>query len=131
MRKDTIQIGINDAGNYVLGEFRDPDTNQWMAYVWRNDDGTINEASYTESYRKKHGLGKFASQTNQTSTQSNSNTKQKKEKSSKSGDGCLMKIIKAPFKLLGWVLKLLWWVIVNVLKLIGIGFILEKLTEDD
>lgn len=88
------------------------------ARVTYNDDGSINEKeTYSTKYYKE--LHK----------QDGSKNKKKKEKSKKSNskkesDSCLVKILKAPF-------RLLWWIIKFVLKICGIWFIISIFTGDD
>ena len=106
---EEIKIDRHDGWKYSNTAGTNGD--DYYAKVLVNDDGSIAEESYSKAYREKIGKGKETGSIKQSSTKV------------KSGDGCLMKLIKAPF-------KCLWWLIVNVLKVVGIGFFLEWLTKD-
>ncbi|MBR6456863.1 MAG: hypothetical protein IKS72_08090, partial [Prevotella sp.] len=82
------------------------------ARMYINDNGEIE--GYTEEYLKKLELDK------------KSEKKEKKSKVNKSGkkkDGCLSKCLKAPF-------KLLWWIIKNVLIIVSLGMLSDYLNSE-
>ena len=84
------------------------------AKVWYNRDGGIDDnLTYSEAYKRQMGIG---------------GSKGKKVKSSKIVDGkkkegCITKILKAPF-------RLLWWVVKQVLIIVTFGY-LSGVFDDD
>ena len=68
----------------------------FYAKLTMNDDGTIAKESYSKAYRKQQQ--KYKLQSSKEETRNN-------KKKEKNGEGCLAKILKAPFRLLWWLLK--------------------------
>ena len=88
---------------------------KFYAKMYFNDDGSLNEKlTYSKSYYKKLHPDKPEK------------TKEKKEKTTevKKKEGCLKKILLAPFRLIWWLLKM-------ILKLIGLSFLLSLLGQDE
>ena len=88
---------------------------KFYAKMYFNDDGSLNEKlTYSKSYYKKLHPDKPEK------------NKEKKEKTTevKKKEGCLKKILLAPFRLIWWLLKM-------ILKLIGLSFLLSLLGQDE
>ena len=86
--------------------------------VYYKSDGSIDEdKTYTSTYRNK--LAEQRGQQTQ-DTKSKGKTEEKKE-------GCLMKIIKAPFRLIWWLLK---FILKTVLTILTLGLISNFLNKD-
>lgn len=86
--------------------------------VYYKSDGSIDEEkTYTSTYRNE--LAEQRGQQTQ-DTKSKGKTEEKKE-------SCLMKIIKAPFRLIWWLLK---FILKTVLTILTLGLISNFLNKD-
>ena len=74
----------------------------------------IPEMTYTEKYCRENKLGKYSE--NNDAPSANSNKPKESNPEKKEGDGCLVKILKSPF-------KLLWWVIKKILGILTLGLL--------
>jgi hypothetical protein len=110
MRQERIEIDAHDVWKYqstqTYAEGRSAD-------VYYKDDGSLDEdLTYSNYYKsKRQGEEKKATISSSEATHvmdDNSSRKKKKKNKNKkdSNDGCLGKILKAPFKLLWWIIKL-------------------------
>lgn len=115
MRSEQIKLGKenwNDHLNYKGNSSKGGDLYVTVHY---NDDGTIDKKrTYTKEYLKK---------LEEEEDGTNKKEKKKKDTTGRKKDGCLAKIIKAPF-------KLLWWLIKIVLKILTFGLIASILDDD-
>lgn len=78
----------------------------YKARIFVNDDGSVDGASYSNQYKKEM-----------------KKSKKEARKSGEKKEGCLMKIIKAPF-------RLLWWIFKTFLVIITCG-LLKSYLEDE
>lgn len=105
----TIKIDPKDSWmySYVSGG-----SNGFEAKIFTDGNGNILESTYSKEYRKR--LKK----------EGKKEGKPKRVEKENDGDGCLMKIIKAPF-------KLIWWIIKNVLIIVSLGMLSSWLNSDE
>jgi len=109
--KRRIKIERKDAYKYKVSG------GDW-AEAWFDEDGNIvEESTYTEHYLKELR-----------GTNGNSENRKKKKVTTDEPekDGCLMKMVKAPFKYLG---KALWWLTKQVLGILTLGMLSSLLND--
>lgn len=95
---------------------------KFYAKMYYNDDGSLNEElTYSKSYYKE--LHPENSGKNKEEKVTKGKKKKEKTKDGKK-EGCLKKILLAPFRLIWWLLKM-------ILKLIGLSFILSLMGQDE
>ena len=78
-------------------------TNGVRARVWVDDDGNISKDSYSREYNKK--LEDEDSKGNDEKPDKNGKGDKGNEGKDEKKEGCLAKILKAPFRLLWWLTK--------------------------
>ena len=89
------------------------------ARVYIDDKGNISDQSYSVRYREKDDINDKPEKKDK-----NKSSKEKKSKEGKEKDGCLKKLLKAPF-------RLLWWLIKKVLVILSLGILSGVLNSDD
>lgn len=82
----------------------------FYARVLINDKGEIDESSYSESYQRRMNPPQV--------TEKVIHIKETTKK-----EGCIKKIIKAPF-------RLLWWIIKQVLIIVSVGMLADWLNDN-
>lgn len=87
--------------------------------LYIDDNGAIENSSYSDTYLKENGLGKYAvkEESDQQQPVSQKKTKEKKKSS------FTRKLLLAP-------LKLIWWLFKCLLKLIGLSFLISLFSDN-
>lgn len=87
--------------------------------IYIDDNGLIDNSTYSDTYLKENGLGKYAvkEESDQQEPVAQKKTKEKKKSSFK------RKLLLAP-------LKLIWWLIKFLLKLIGLSFLISLFSDN-
>ena len=91
-------------------------TNGVRARVWVDDDGNISKDSYSREYNKK--LEDEDSKGNDEKPDKNGKGDKGNEGKDEKKEGCLAKILKAPFRLLWWLTK---FILKNALVILTFG----------
>ena len=110
------EINIDRSEGWKYQTTLENSSDGYRAKVYVDDDGKISQESYSRQYireKNKEELGK--------NNEKEGKDKKGKGKISKSGDkkeGCLAKIIKAPFRFLWWLIKL---ILKNALVILTFG----------
>lgn len=85
----------------------------YYARVYVDDEGNISKSSYSNEYNKKQG-----------NDEKPNNKGKGNKKKDKKNEGCLTKILKAPF-------RLLWWLLKKALVILTFGILSDWLDKED
>lgn len=102
------------SGKYAYASHKAGEDGGYFAKVFTDKDGNIEKGSYSSSYQKSLEEKEKKEKKEMKTSSSNSENK----------DGCLMKIIKAPF-------KFLWWILKQILGVLTLGLISSWLNGDN
>lgn len=113
-----IRINQHDLWKYSNAYLKAGENGGAFARIHYHEDGSINEEwTYSKTYRDElHGKD------NIDNTEKESDSSETTEK-----EGCLMKMIKAPFK---WLLQALWWLTKKILGILTLGLLSSWLNDD-
>ncbi len=120
------------SGKYKYSSYRGQE--EYFVKIWYNDDGSINEEyTYIEPYlakKRKQEEDQNVEDKTDKKTKKKKEKKNKKNKKSESNsdeDGCLTKILKAPFKGIWWLIKK---ILLFILSIVTLGLINKYLKDE-
>ena len=107
------EINIDRSEGWKYQTTLDNSSDGYRAKVWVDDNGNISQESYSRQYireKNKEELGK--------NSDKEGKGKKGNGKSGEKKEGCLTKIIKAPFRFLWWLIK---FILKNALVILTFG----------
>ncbi len=118
------EINIDRSEGWKYQTTLDNSTDGYRAKVYVDDNGEISKDSYSREYNNKNGK---ADKGKEAKGKGNKN-KGSKGSVGKEKEGCLTKIIKAPFRFLWWLIKLIFK---NALVILTFGIANGWFDKDD
>lgn len=118
------EINIDRSEGWKYQTTLDNSTDGYRAKVYVDDNGEISKDSYSREYNEKNGKGDKGKDAKGKGKES----KGSKGSAGKEKEGCLIKIIKAPFRFLWWLIK---FIFKNALVILTFGIANGWFDKDD
>ena len=118
------EINIDRSEGWKYQTTLDNSTDGYRAKVYVDDNGEISKDSYSREYNEKNGKGDKGKDAKGKGKE----RKGSKGSAGKEKEGCLIKIIKAPFRFLWWLIK---FIFKNALVILTFGIANGWFDKDD